>query len=217
MNFLNKILNKVSETYRNENEEYDESYYFENHVKFLNSPFSFFVKLYYRYIASFIMAGAANIKKKDKVLDIGCGVGTLVEQFNKLDYKAVGIDVNKKAIENSIYSKECSLVKTTGDLDFPDDYFDLVVSREVLEHIPLNKIDDCIKEWDRVSKGKMVHLIAVKERGDSALNDPAHVNVQTEDWWVDKFKEHGYKTIKHPQRPFLSPFGNQGYLMFIKE
>lgn len=211
------IIKKISPIYMNKKDRYDESYYFNNHIKRLNSFRGFFVKLYYRYIASYIMAKAAKLKKNDKVLDIGCGVGTLVQQFNKLGHQAIGVDVNIEAIKNSLSPKNCFLVKTTAKLDFPKNYFDLVVSREVLEHIPVDQIDDCIKEWDRVSKGKMIHIIAVKERGISAIDDPTHVNVQTENWWMNKFKEHGYKTIKKPKKFFFSPFGSEGYLMFIKE
>jgi ubiquinone/menaquinone biosynthesis C-methylase UbiE len=200
----------------NKNDKYDESYYYNNHIKWLNSFFGFFVKLYYRYIASYIMAKAAKIKKGNKILDIGCGVGILVQQFNKLGYQATGVDVNKEAIQNSISPKNCFLVQTTAELNYPKQYFDLIVSREVLEHIPVEDIDACIKEWDRVSKGQMIHIIAVKERGPSAIDDPTHINVQNEKWWIDKFGEYGYIAIKKPKKIFFSPFGSEGYFMFIK-
>ena len=211
------ILKKISTFYMNKDEKYDKSYYLNNHLRKINSFFGFFIKRYYGYIATYIMANPAKIKNNDKVLDIGCGVGILVEQFNKNGYRAIGVDVNEEAIRNSISPDNCFLVKTTAKLNYPDNYFDLVVSREVLEHIPSNQIDACINEWGRVSKGKMIHIIAVEERGPSAIDDPAHVNVQTEKWWINKFKKHGYRTIKKPKKLFFSPFGNQGYLMCIKD
>ena len=107
-----------------------------------------------------------------------------------------------------------SLVKTTAKLNYPKNHFDLVVSREVLEHIPKKDIDNCIREWDRISKGKMVHIIAVKERGACATDDPTHINVQTEKWWIKKFKKHGYKAIRQ-KKFFFSFFGSKGYLMLI--
>ncbi len=200
----------------NKNKRYDRSYFYNNHIKWLNSFCGFFIKQYYRYIASYVMAKAAGLKKEDKVLDIGCGVGALVEQFNKLGYQAIGVDVNKEAIKNSIYLKNCFLVQTTAKLPYHDNYFDLVVSREVLEHIPADQIDACINEWDRVSAGKMIHIIAVTERGPSATDDITHVNVQFEKWWIKKFMKHGYWAIRKPQKLFFSLFGTKGYLMFIK-
>ena len=152
----------------------------------------------------------------NRILDVGCGVGILVEQFNKLGYQAIGIDVNEEAIKSSISPKNCLLVQTAAKLPYPDNYFNLVVSREVLEYISASNIDACIDEWDRVSQGKMIHIIAVKERGPSALDDPMHVNVQTEKWWIEKFKQHGYRAIRKPQKLFFSHFGSKGYLMFVK-
>ena len=120
------------------------------------------------------------------------------------------------AIKNSVYPQKCFLVDTTAKLNYPDKYFDLVVSREVLEHISPQEIDTCITEWDRISKGKMVHIIAVRERGSSSIDDPTHLNVQDEPWWIEKFKTYGYKAIRKPKRFFFSPFGNSGYFLFIK-
>jgi len=213
------IFGRISAIYANKNKRYDRSYFFNNHIRWLNLFRGFFVKQYYRYIASYIMVKAAGggLKKNDKILDIGCGVGILVEQFNKLGYQAVGVDISEEAIKNSICPKNCFLAQTTAKLPYPDNYFNLVVSREVLEHIPVDQIDACIKEWDRVSVGKMIHIIAVKERGPAAIDDVTHVNVQSEDWWEKKFAEHNYRTIRRPQKFFFSHFGNKGYLMFIRE
>jgi len=140
----------------------------------------------------------------------------LVQQFNNLGYRATGVDVNKAAIRHSLEPQHCHLVETTAQLPYPDKYFDLVVSREVLEHIPAEAIDACIKEWDRVSNGKMLHIIAVTERGKSATEDPTHINVQSEDWWANKFQQFGYNTIKTPSPYFVSVFGPKGYLMAEK-
>jgi hypothetical protein len=62
----------------------------------------------------------------------------------------------------------------------------------------------------------MIHLIAVKERGKSATEDPCHVNVQTENWWIDKFKQYNYSAIRRPNKYFINLYGSMGYLMFVK-
>lgn len=210
------MLEKIGIIFMNKNKNYDDAYYFHNHLEHLNSFYGFIIKLYYRYLASYIMAEPAKIRKGNKILDIGCGIGILVEQFNKLGYKAIGIDVNQAAIKNSICPNNCFLTKTTAKLDYPDGIFDLIVSREVLEHIPEAEIDACLEEWERVSKGKMVHIIAVSERGASATNDPAHVNVKSENWWSKKFASHGYTVKIKPKKMFFSLFGSKGYFMIYK-
>jgi cyclopropane fatty-acyl-phospholipid synthase-like methyltransferase len=212
-----QLIDKISPLYMNQEKTYDEAYFLANHLRKLRSWRGYFVRRYYRYVASYAMAGAAKLHPHAKVLDIGCGVGILVQQFIKLGYQAKGVDVSQAAIANSIIPQHCSLVATTAKLDYPDQYFDLVVSREVLEHIPAEDIDACIDERDRVSKGKMVHIIAVRERGTSAINDPTHVNVQAEQRWITTFAKHQYKAIRQPRKCFFSPFGNKGYLMFTKD
>jgi len=214
---LNYLLGKISQLYMNKKDRYDDEYYINNHLRHLNSFYGFMIRSYYKYIAKHCMITPSRLRKKAKILDVGCGVGILVREFNKLGYNAIGIDVNKSAINNSICPEKCFLIKSCSKLNYPENYFDLIVSREVLEHIQPSEIDNCIREWDRIGKGVMIHIIAVCERGASAIDDPTHVNVKTEKWWINKFKKNGYKTIKNPTRLFFSQFGNSGYLMMKKK
>lgn len=213
---LNTVFQRISPLYMNKSTVYADEYYIENHIKRLNSWYGRLAKRYYRYVAEVAIAKPAELPRGARVLDIGCGVGVLVQQFNKLGCYAIGVDVNEAAIQHSIEPQHCQLVETTAQLPYPDKYFDLVTSREVLEHIPEEAIDDCIDEWDRVSKGKMVHIIAVAERGKSATDDPTHITVQTENWWSQKFQQHGYRTIRNPSPYYVSLFGPKGYFMLVK-
>lgn len=213
----NVLLKGVSPLYMNREAVYTEDYFIQNHLKRLNSWYGPLVRKYYRYIAEECMAKPAGLQRGAQILDIGCGVGILVQQFNGLGYNATGVDVNEAAIRNSLELQHCQLVESTAQLPYPDKYFDLVVSREVLEHIPEEAIDGCIQEWDRVSNSKMVHIIAVTERGRSATEDPTHINVQSEDWWVNKFQQFGYQATRNPSPYFVSVFGPKGYIMFEKQ
>jgi len=216
-NFFDSFLSRFSSLYMNTVADYGASYYVHNHLRHINSWYGFLIKFYYHYVACHVLIRPTKLSPQSTVLDIGCGIGLLAEQFDRLGHQVVGVDVNKAAIENSVYPKNCFLVETTSRLNYPDQYFDLVVSREVLEHIPLADIDDCIREWDRAGKGVMAHIIAVAERGVSATHDPTHVNVQVEQWWVDKFEAHGYVVTRKPLKMFLSPFGSSGYLVMVKD
>ena len=206
---IDALLRKISSTYMNRVDHYGFEY-FAHYIRHASAWYGFAMRGYYRYVAYSCVATPIKIPSNGTVLDIGCGVGLLVEQFCRLGYQAIGVDVHGAPIEHSLCPDRCFLVATTAQLNYPDDYFDLVVSREVLEHISSAEIDRCIREWDRVGKGAMVHIIAVTERGQSATHDPTHINVQPEAWWVDKFRSHGYDTIGSTTRP-LSLFGSWGY------
>lgn len=83
---------------------------------------------------------------KNKILDIGCGVGTTDFYFAKQGYKILGIDISKKAVETCrestrILGLDCRL--TFEELNFPEEKpsekFDLVICSEVLEHLENDK------------------------------------------------------------------------------
>lgn len=210
--FMDALLRRYSSTYMNRMDHYGHEY-FAHYIRHANAWYGFVMRRYYHYVASQYMAMAEplGIRPGDRVLDIGCGVGLLVEQFGKLGYEAIGVDVHKTAIDLSVCPRRCSLVTSTAQLNYPDGYFDLVVSREVLEHISGIEIDACISEWRRIGKGAMVHVIAVAERGYSATQDPTHINVRPQAWWIDKFRSHGYSVIGAATTPW-SPFGSWGCL-----
>lgn len=190
-----------------------EAPYFVPYLRHANTWYGFVLKSYYSSLAYHCMIRPTHLPPGSRVLDIGCGIGLLAGQFSRLGYEVAGVDVHKAAIELSIYPDHCYLVNRTSQLDYPDEYFDLVVSREVLEHIPASDIDNCIKEWNRVGKGVMVHIIAVAERGKRATLDPTHINVQPEQWWVDKFERYGYQVMGESARTIFSPFDTSGYLV----
>ncbi len=209
-------LQKFSTLFMSNLNGHGEDYFQFNHIKHLKSWYGFVIKPYYSYLAKYCMSKPAKIATGSKVLDIGCGIGLLVEAFNKLGFYALGVDISDPAIANSIAKEKCFLVKSTSKLGFAENVFDLVVSREVLEHIPEGEIDECISEWDRISKGIMIHLIAVSERGESAFADPNHVNVKPERWWVEKFRDHGYIAAVKLPKYFFSLYGRSGYFIFKK-
>lgn len=79
-------------------------------------------------------------KKRDKVLEAGCGLGRYCFWLDRKGVKAIGIDITKQAITKANqYAKEkiykCQFV--TGDvrkLPFNDNYFDGYISLGVIEH-----------------------------------------------------------------------------------
>jgi ubiquinone/menaquinone biosynthesis C-methylase UbiE len=97
-------------------------------------------------------------KKHQKVLDCGCGSGSMCIYLSKqLNKKMYGADISKTGIELA-----CSLAKKVnaecefkvGDVEnhipFADNFFDLVIMHEVLEHLPCP--DKAIQEVARVLK-----------------------------------------------------------------
>jgi ubiquinone/menaquinone biosynthesis C-methylase UbiE len=94
--------------------------------------------------------------KRLRILEIGCGEGKDVIQFlnDDMKYELYGMDIR----ENHIQQSNFTFCRHDAEkIPFEDDYFDLVLSVGVLEHIePIEKLSKMIKEIDRVAKNYMM-------------------------------------------------------------
>jgi len=72
-----------------------------------------------------------NIKKDEKVLDIGCGIGDFLS-FRKKTY---GVDINKKNVLYCLNRGLKASVMEENILPFNDSDFDCIILDNVLEHI----------------------------------------------------------------------------------
>jgi carbamoyltransferase len=90
------------------------------------------------------------------VLDAGCGVGWSSSKFAKRAKKVFGVDYSEEAIEyaKKEYQRENLnfIVMNVCDLQFDDNFFDIVISFEVLEHLTLDQAKECVAETYRVLK-----------------------------------------------------------------
>ena len=113
-------------------------------------------------------------KEKSKILSIGAGTGDDLEILNRFGDVYV-IDIEKKAL-NLIKKGSCFKKKVCDacNLDFPDNYFDIVTSFDVFEHI--EKDSQAVSEVFRVLKkgGSLVFSVPAFQflfsSHDQALN-----------------------------------------------
>ncbi len=88
--------------------------------------------------------------KGARILDIGCGIGAYVEKFRALDARAFGVDVDAEKLADAHRDKNLDLlaVSVSETLPFLDDFFDIVLLHEVIEHVADDK--QTIREACRV-------------------------------------------------------------------
>lgn len=105
------------------------------------------------------------LKPGHRVLDVGCGPGSITKGFAGIvaPGQVIGVDSADVVIEtakaSALVDAELegisNLTFQTADmfsLPFEDDYFDVVFSHQVLYHIPLDKTSLALKEMRRVCK-----------------------------------------------------------------
>lgn len=104
---------------------------------------------------------AEYAQEGDRIFDLGCGNGRLIELFRSKNIEYVGIDNSEKLIEIA-RQKYPEINFQTFDglkIPFPDNYFDKIFCIAVLHHIPGNQLrQEFLRESRRVLKpgGKMI-------------------------------------------------------------
>lgn len=106
-----------------------------------------------------------------RVLDNGCGRGDFLKAFKRIGLHAYGTDLS------AFCPKVKQLNFNDDKLPFQDDYFDMVFSKSVLEHI--ENTEFYINEMKRVLKPGGVLVIMVpdwKSQYKIFFEDPTHIH-----------------------------------------
>lgn len=145
--------------------------------------------------ASFILQSIED-KQPEKVLDAGCGRGFYVHAISMVPFvkEMHGIDVSEDYLNiarKHLNDPKINLQKASiYELPYPDNYFDAVVSSEVMEHLS----DDvgALKEIKRVLKPDGIVLISVPHLNFPFLWDPLNwilmkffnTHINKDIWWL---------------------------------
>jgi SAM-dependent methyltransferase len=109
--------------------------------------------------------------KVKRVLDLGCGTGRHAVYFAKKGFDVYGIDISKEGLqitkswskkENVRVNLKCGSIYRK--FPYKKDFFDAVISIQVVHHGRINNVRKAIKEIERVLKpGGLVFITVPKE------------------------------------------------------
>jgi len=124
-----------------------------------------------------------NIKK---VLDVGCGMGHAINEFNNYCEDVVGIDGSKYVVENSPLKEQIFYHDfSVGTLETENKY-DLCWSCEFVEHVEEKYRDNFLEVF---SYAKYL-AITYAEPGQPGHH---HVNCQPKEYWIENLKRYGFE------------------------
>lgn len=150
-----------------------------------------------------------ELKKKDEVLEVGCGLGTLCYEICRKSINITGIDISKKSIDYCNFHKK-KYLKSNDKINFYNislsnfiknlnkKTFDKIVFFKTLHHIPnLNKT---IKSLKKIMKKKSKIIIVEPVRKNFEIENAvvAFLIRIMSDTWISKnkkLKKVDYKSI----------------------
>lgn len=122
------------------------------------------------------------------ILIVGCGEGHGIHKLTRAGYTVKGLDLVDAIKYNEYKSK--LVIQPAWDTKFSDIEFDLIVSIDVLEHIPEQKIDSTLNELRRIGKFFYFTIACRKDKMGELINETLHLTVKTPAWWVSKISKY---------------------------
>lgn len=119
-------------------------------------------------------------------LDIGCGHGILCKRFKKY----VGIDVSDYIINRNKKKYPGIEFYSSDIIDITPKYFehfDIVISIDVLEHLPKNEIEKYLKKISEIETDLFLFSICCRKSGyRSTDNGELHTCLMSMEEWIKK-------------------------------
>jgi len=155
-----------------------------------------------------------------KVLEIGCASGRISKRLTENGCKVVGVEIDANSsikAKNFCHEVVTCDIESLEDLDYHDNYFDVILFSNVLEHLksPLN----VLKKLKRYLKSDGYIVVAVPnianiiirikllmgkfEYEDSGILDRTHLRFFNEKNAKDLLYQAGFNIIKFDIVPFI--------------
>jgi len=140
-----------------------------------------------------------EIKDNSKILQINCEKGFLLHDLQELNpkIKIYGLESSKYAIDNALPSvKNFINYSDKINLEFEDNFFDFVIAIGAVYSLNLTGAIKCLKEIQRVSKGKsFITLGAYETEKDKKLFSYWTLlgsTVLKKNEWIEVLKHSGF-------------------------
>lgn len=136
-----------------------------------------------------------NNIKFDTVLDYGCAKGFMVHALRLLGKEAYGADVSEYAVENC-HPKVKEYLQVIESTEQLSGGWDLIIAKDVLEHIPKDLIPSVLSELRRRCKTLFVAVPlgdGKRYRIREYEMDVTHVVREPEEWWLTVIVDAGFK------------------------
>jgi len=146
---------------------------------------------------------AIKLPKNAKILDVGCGSGTLAKFWKDHGYNVIGLDISYKALAITSRKGIYCVKGDAGNLPFEDNTFDLTYSDGLLEHFFDPK--PVLKEIFRVSRNYVLTMVPRNTLTNLIHNiivRPPKENKRKDSEWISLHKIFDPNNIKYEKVGF---------------
>jgi 2-polyprenyl-3-methyl-5-hydroxy-6-metoxy-1,4-benzoquinol methylase len=151
-----------------------------------------------------IVAGFDSYRQNNRLLDVGCGAGTMLQAANRSGWSVEGLEVSPPAVA---YLKELGFNVRRAFLEeaeYPDNHFDVVTACGVMEHVP--DVAAFTAEIARILRpGGLFYATTPNGAGGSAkllgvnwttVAPPEHLHLFSVSGMKKFLAGHGFKSVK---------------------
>jgi 2-polyprenyl-3-methyl-5-hydroxy-6-metoxy-1,4-benzoquinol methylase len=165
-----------------------------------------------------------DVFQPKKVLDLGCGPGALMHLLWELGVDVEGVDFAESS--KQLATKEVRDRITVGDVDDPTlkpaDAYDLVISREVLEHLTVLQVKRAVANMVRMTRQFIYVTTRFHPNPASLLDfttqfdvDPSHITLLNKDMLRLMFVLEGCRS--RPDLEARMDWGNKGRVLVLEK
>ncbi|MFA6995137.1 MAG: methyltransferase domain-containing protein [Patescibacteria group bacterium] len=127
------------------------------------------------------------------LVDIGCGAGIYLKEFNKKGIKnLLGLDGSPAAGEEFLLDKHKLVIFDLAKKYKFKKKYDLALCLEVAEHLR-EKDADVLIETITEAADNIIFSAAVPGQGSRSIG---HINEQPHNYWIEKFKNKNFSYLK---------------------
>ena len=156
----------------------------------------------------------ATLPKNAEILDIGCGQGGALQLFATLGCHAVGIGIGDQDLD-ACRAKNLEVFKMDqNELSFPENYFDGVWARHVLEHslAPLFTLTEIARVLR--PRGRLYAEMPAPNTSCHHESNPNHYSVFGSEAWAQLLFKAGFADVQMVRIPLKTEAGDDEYFSF---
>ena len=165
------------------------------------------------------MLDALDSRPGERILDVGCGFGYLVNTFGQCDYTGIDADIERVERARQIYGETATrrfLVADATQTGQDDKSFDRTIGYGLLHHLSDEVASSCIRELVRLTKKRIVFSDPVYSKVHMISNILCRMDrgehVRTEDGYLALCESNG---VQVDSRVFYARSGIAKYFLTV--